>query len=66
VDLLLYRLIHFNLIFYYGLSHFKLLRYQVLEWDGVPLVDLNFEEVCAVMDRTGEVADLLVEHGSDL
>lgn len=51
---------------HYGLSGVNLLRFQVLEWDGVPLVDLNFEEVCAVMDRTGEVAELLVEHGSDL
>jgi hypothetical protein len=39
---------------------------QVLEWDGVPLVDRSFEEVCAVMDRTGDVAELLVEHGTDL
>ena len=39
---------------------------QVLEWDGVSLVDRSFEEVCAVMDRTGDVAELLVEHGTDL
>jgi hypothetical protein len=59
-------LIQFNLVLHFGLSLAKLLHCQVLEWDGVPLVDLNFEEVCAVMDRTGEVAELLVEHGSDL
>ncbi|XP_069701298.1 regulating synaptic membrane exocytosis protein 1 [Periplaneta americana] len=39
---------------------------KVLEWDGVSLVDRSFEEVCAVMDRTGDVAELLVEHGTDL
>lgn len=44
----------------------SVLCHQVLEWDGVPLVDRSFEEVCAVMDRTGEVAELLVEHGTDL
>jgi len=57
---------HFDLVLHFGLSLANLLHCQVLEWDGVPLVDLNFEEVCAVMDRTGEVAELLVEHGSDL
>lgn len=40
--------------------------WQVLEWGGVPLTDRSFEEVCSVMDRTGEVAELLVEHSSDL
>nr|CAD7430077.1 unnamed protein product [Timema monikensis] len=39
---------------------------KVLEWDGMPLVDRSFEEVCAVMDRAGEVAELLVEHATDL
>ncbi|KDR14477.1 Protein piccolo [Zootermopsis nevadensis] len=39
---------------------------KVLEWDGVSLVDRSFEEVCAVMDRTGEVAELVVEHATDL
>ncbi|XP_063222344.1 regulating synaptic membrane exocytosis protein 2 [Bacillus rossius redtenbacheri] len=39
---------------------------KVLEWDGVALVDRSFEEVCAVMDRAGEVAELLVEHATDL
>ncbi|XP_052129416.1 regulating synaptic membrane exocytosis protein 1 isoform X2 [Frankliniella occidentalis] len=39
---------------------------KVLEWGGVPLTDRSFEEVCSVMDRTGDVAELLVEHCSDL
>lgn len=30
------------------------------------LTDRSFEEVCAVMDRTGDVVELLVEHGADL
>lgn len=29
-------------------------------------MDRSFEEVCAIMDRTGEVIELLVEHASDL
>lgn len=27
---------------------------RVLEWGGVSLIDRSFEEVCAIMDRTGE------------
>jgi PDZ domain len=38
---------------------------KILEWCGVSLVDRSFEEVCSIMDRTGEVAELLVEHASD-
>ncbi|GJQ87412.1 hypothetical protein Trydic_g14555 [Trypoxylus dichotomus] len=38
---------------------------KVLEWGGVSLVDRSFEEVCAIMDRTGDVVELLVEHASD-
>lgn len=38
---------------------------QVLEWNGVSLTDRSFEEVCAIMDRTGDVVDLLVEHATD-
>ncbi|XP_049809212.1 regulating synaptic membrane exocytosis protein 2-like [Schistocerca nitens] len=38
---------------------------KVLEWDGVSLVDRSFEEVCAIMDRSGESAELLVEHATD-
>jgi hypothetical protein len=29
------------------------------------LVDRSFEEVCSIMDRTGEVCELLVEHATD-
>lgn len=39
---------------------------KVLEWNGVGLTDRSFEEVCSVMDRTGDAAELLVEHCSDL
>ncbi|XP_073997742.1 regulating synaptic membrane exocytosis protein fife isoform X2 [Rhodnius prolixus] len=39
---------------------------KVLEWGGVSLVDKTFEEVCSIMDRTGDTVDLLVEHGTDL
>lgn len=30
------------------------------------MIDRSFEEVCSIMDRTGEVAELLVEHSTDL
>ena len=39
---------------------------KVLDWDGVPLTDRSFEEVCSVMDRTGDFVELLVEHSADL
>ena len=39
---------------------------QVLEWCGVALIDRSFEEVSAVMDRTGDTVELLVEHANDL
>lgn len=39
---------------------------QVLEWGGVQLTDRSFEDVCTIMDHTGEVVELLVEHGMDL
>ncbi|XP_048525031.1 regulating synaptic membrane exocytosis protein 1 [Dendroctonus ponderosae] len=39
---------------------------KVLEWGGVSLIDRNFEEVCAIMDHTGETVELLVEHATDL
>jgi hypothetical protein len=55
-----YQLVHFNLVFNYVLIH------QVLEWDGVPLVGRSLEEVWSLIERTGEVADLLVEQGSDM
>lgn len=38
---------------------------KILEWCGVSLVDRSFEEVCSIMDRTGDIAELLVEHASD-
>lgn len=37
---------------------------KILEWCSMSLVDRSFEEVCAIMDRTGEVAELLVEHAA--
>ncbi|XP_025836691.1 regulating synaptic membrane exocytosis protein 2 [Agrilus planipennis] len=39
---------------------------KVLEWGGVSLIDRSFEEVCAIMDRTGDVVELLTEHATDL
>lgn len=38
---------------------------KILEWCGVSLVDRSFEEVCSIMDRTTDIAELLVEHASD-
>lgn len=38
---------------------------KVLEWNGMSLVDRSFEEVCAIMDRTGDTVELLVEHAAD-
>lgn len=38
---------------------------KILEWCNVSLVDRSFEEVCSIMDRTGDVVELLVEHASD-
>lgn len=37
----------------------------MLEWNGVSLVDRSFEEVCTIMDRTGDTVELLVEHAAD-
>ncbi|XP_054286465.1 regulating synaptic membrane exocytosis protein 1-like isoform X1 [Macrosteles quadrilineatus] len=39
---------------------------KVLEWGGVGLTDRSFEDVCQIMDRTGDAVDLLVEHCMDL
>uniref|UniRef100_A0A0K8TCF9 PDZ domain-containing protein n=1 Tax=Lygus hesperus TaxID=30085 RepID=A0A0K8TCF9_LYGHE len=39
---------------------------KVLEWNGISLVDKTFEEVSAIMDRTGDGVEILVEHGNDL
>ncbi|XP_058058241.1 uncharacterized protein LOC131209242 [Anopheles bellator] len=38
---------------------------KILEWCGASLTDRSFEEVCAIMDRTGDTAELLVEHATD-
>lgn len=38
---------------------------KILEWCGFSLVDRSFEEVCSIMDRTTDIAELLVEHASD-
>jgi hypothetical protein len=38
---------------------------KILEWCGTSLVDRSFEEVCSIMDRTGDTLELLVEHASD-
>uniref|UniRef100_A0A182K272 PDZ domain-containing protein n=1 Tax=Anopheles christyi TaxID=43041 RepID=A0A182K272_9DIPT len=38
---------------------------KILEWCGTSLTDRSFEEVCAIMDRTGDTAELLVEHATD-
>lgn len=29
------------------------------------MVDRSFEEVCSIMDRTGETVELLIEHATD-
>lgn len=29
------------------------------------LIDRSFEEVCSIMDRTGDIVELLVEHATD-
>ncbi|XP_002035092.2 regulating synaptic membrane exocytosis protein 1 [Drosophila sechellia] len=38
---------------------------KILEWNGMSLIDRSFEEVCSIMDRTGDVVELLVEHATD-
>ncbi|XP_050429607.1 regulating synaptic membrane exocytosis protein 1 isoform X2 [Adelges cooleyi] len=39
---------------------------KVLEWAGIPLANRSFEEVCAIIDRSGDVVELLVEQGYEL
>ncbi|XP_025603106.2 regulating synaptic membrane exocytosis protein 1 isoform X2 [Athalia rosae] len=39
---------------------------KVLEWGTVSLIDRSFEEVAQIMERTGDVAELVVEHTTDL
>ncbi|GAB6029155.1 hypothetical protein CHUAL_004932 [Chamberlinius hualienensis] len=38
---------------------------KILEWDGETLVDRTFEEVCVIMDHSGDEVTLLVEHVID-
>uniref|UniRef100_A0A1B0G406 PDZ domain-containing protein n=1 Tax=Glossina morsitans morsitans TaxID=37546 RepID=A0A1B0G406_GLOMM len=38
---------------------------KILEWNGMSLIDRSFEEVCSIMDHTGDVVELLVEHATD-
>ncbi|XP_014225657.1 regulating synaptic membrane exocytosis protein 1 isoform X2 [Trichogramma pretiosum] len=39
---------------------------KVLEWGGVSLIDRTFEEVAHIIDRSGDVAELVVEHTNDM
>ncbi|XP_037869687.1 regulating synaptic membrane exocytosis protein 2 isoform X1 [Bombyx mori] len=39
---------------------------KVLEWDGVPLTERSFEEVCAVLERGGDSVEVLVEPAPQL
>lgn len=39
---------------------------QVLEWCGVSLIDRTFEEVAHIIDRSGDVAEIVVEHTTDM
>ncbi|VVC33791.1 Zinc finger, FYVE/PHD-type,PDZ domain,Zinc finger, RING-type,Zinc finger, RING/FYVE/PHD-type,C2 [Cinara cedri] len=39
---------------------------KVLEWAGVSLANRSFEEVCSIIDRSGDVVELLVEQGYEL
>lgn len=34
---------------------------QVLEWSGMSLIDRNFEDVAQIIERTGDLAELVVE-----
>ncbi|KAM7357284.1 regulating synaptic membrane exocytosis protein fife isoform 1-T16 [Cochliomyia hominivorax] len=38
---------------------------KILEWNSVSLIDRSFEEVCSIMDHTGDMVELLVEHATD-
>ncbi|XP_050526479.1 regulating synaptic membrane exocytosis protein 1 isoform X2 [Daktulosphaira vitifoliae] len=39
---------------------------KVLEWAGISLANRSFEEVCGIIDRSGDVVELLVEQGYEL
>lgn len=56
---------HFRHKTFFLLKTFFFRIHQILEWNGVSLIDRSFEEVCSIMDRTGDVVDLLVEHATD-
>lgn len=38
---------------------------KILQWDGISLVDKTFEEVCAIMDRSGDRVELLIDPSPD-
>jgi len=48
------------------LWHTNTLHPQVLEWSGVSLIDRSFEEVQQIIERTDDVAELVVEHATDM
>ncbi|XP_031785804.1 regulating synaptic membrane exocytosis protein 1 isoform X2 [Nasonia vitripennis] len=39
---------------------------KVLEWGGVSLIDRTFEEVAHIIDRSSDVAELVIEHATDI
>ncbi|XP_034941618.1 regulating synaptic membrane exocytosis protein 1 isoform X2 [Chelonus insularis] len=39
---------------------------KVLEWAGVSLIDRSFEDVTQIIERSGDVAELVVEHLGDM
>ncbi|KAH0553766.1 hypothetical protein KQX54_004094 [Cotesia glomerata] len=39
---------------------------KVLEWSGVSLIDRNFEDVAQIIERSSDVAELVVEHVGDM
>ncbi|XP_018053303.1 PREDICTED: regulating synaptic membrane exocytosis protein 1 [Atta colombica] len=39
---------------------------KVLEWSGVSLIDRSFEEVQQIIERTDDVAELVVEHATEI
>ncbi|EFN83178.1 Protein piccolo, partial [Harpegnathos saltator] len=39
---------------------------KVLEWSGMSLIDRSFEEVQQIIERTDDVAELVVEHATDM
>ncbi|XP_077264396.1 regulating synaptic membrane exocytosis protein fife isoform X3 [Temnothorax americanus] len=39
---------------------------KVLEWSGMSLIDRSFEEVQQIIERTDDMAELVVEHTTDI